>query len=174
MRFKSIPCAAGALALTASLALAGCGSSAPSGAAHAKASSAAAAHAPVSAESAFASHAGLAFGAFYHFIYAPYRAGEFGATAADRPVLTRATLAAEFVAGQIAQATRAASGNATLSKLVPPLKVLGEGFQAALVRLRSGHFKFAEIEAANVAISAIKGSAINAGTPISESTPSAI
>jgi hypothetical protein len=57
---------------------------------------------------------------------------------------------------------------------VAPLRVLEEGFRSALVKLRTGHFKMSEIEAANLAISAIKGSATSAGIPITEATPSAI
>jgi hypothetical protein len=52
--------------------------------------------------------------------------------------------------------------------------VLDAGFHAALVKLREGSFKMSEIEAANVAISSIKGSAAQAGAPITESTPSSI
>ena len=46
------------------------------------------------------------------------------------------------------------------------MKTLDEGFQAALVKLKSGHFDFGEIQAAAVAISAIRGAAASAGLSI--------
>jgi hypothetical protein len=172
LRGASLP--TGALALTC-LALAGCGSSsAPSSSAHAKTASAPAASTATSAERAFATHAGLAFGAFYHFIYAPYASGALSPATATRAVLTRATLAATYVDAQVEQATAAAGANPALAKLIPPMELLDRGFRAALVELHAGHFKLSQIQAANLAISAIKGSASNAGMPIAEVTPSSI
>jgi hypothetical protein len=164
----------GALALTC-LVLAGCGSSSsPASSTQAKTASAPAASTATSAEHAFATHAGLAFGAFYHFIYAPYAAGALSPATATRAVLARATLAATYVDAQVEQATAAAGGSAALAKLIPPLELLDKGFRAALVQLHAGHFKMSQIQAANLAISAIKGSASNAGMPIAEATPSSI
>jgi hypothetical protein len=155
--------------------LAGCGSSSsPASSTQAKTASAPPANTATSAERGFATHAGLAFGAFYRFIYAPYTAGAFRPAAANRAALTRAALAAAYVDAQVEQATAAASGSAALAKLIPPLKVLDEGFRSALVQLHTGHFKMSQIQAANLAISAIKGSASNAGAPITEATPSSI
>lgn len=157
------------------LALAGCGSSAThKSGASTSAAAASSANASAHAASAFASHAGLAFGTFYRFIYGPYRAGEFRAAAGNRAALARAAAAATYVAAQIEQATAAAHGSAALAKLVAPMKILGAGFRTALVKLKTGHFKMSEIEAANIAISAIKGSSTQAGLPISEATPSAV
>ena len=64
-----------------------------------------------------------------------------------------------MVAREVEAATRATRASAALAKLRTPMKVLDEGFKAALAKLKSGRFKLAEIEAANVAISAIKGAA---------------
>ena len=158
------------LVVAGSLLLAGCGSSSAPSASHPHA----AAKPAASPASAFATHAGLAFGTFYRYIYAPYRAGRFSPAAGDRAALSRATLAAKFVADQLEQATVAAHESSALAKLVAPLHVLDEGFRTALVKLRAGHFKMSEIAAANLAISSIKGGAMQAGLPITESTPSAI
>ena len=46
------------------------------------------------------------------------------------------------------------------------MKTLDEGFKAALVKLKSGHFNFGEIQAAAVAISSIRGAAASAGLSI--------
>lgn len=174
MTFRGASLPTGAVALTC-LALAGCGSSSgPASSTHTKAASATPASAATSAKRAFATHAGLAFGVFYHFIYAPYTAGAFRPGAANRATLTRAALAATYVDGQVEQATAAARASAVLAKLVPPLMLLDRGFRSALVRLRTGHFKMSQIQVANLAISSIKGSAMNVGAPITEATPSSI
>lgn len=165
---------ASTLVLGACLALAACGSSSPRTSEGPSAPASPAATRTASATSTFRAHAGLAFGTFYRYIYGPYRAGEFRAVAADRGALSRATLAARFVEQQVAQASAAAETSPALAKLVAPLAVLGAGFRRALVKLRAGSFKMSEIEAANIAISAIKGSATAAGMPIAESTPSAV
>ncbi len=174
MAFRGASLRTGALALTC-LVLASCGSSSPSASStHAKAASVPAQSTATSAKRAFATHAGLAFGAFYHFIYAPYTAGQLRPGAASRATLTRAALAAAYVDAQVQQATAAARGSAVLAKLVPPLMLLDRGFRSALVRLRAGHFKMSQIQVANLAISSIKGSAISAGAPITEASPSSI
>lgn len=123
---------------------------------------------------AFASHAGMAFGAFYRFIYDPFRAGKFNPAAPDKAALTQAGLAAKYVTEQLGQAVTAARSNASLAKLVPPVQVLEEGFRAALVKLQAGHFKLAEIQAANLAIGTIKGAAQAGGLQITETAPSSV
>src|SRR5690348_9824566 len=123
---------------------------------------------------AFSSHAGVAFGTFYRFIYAPYKAGAFNPPRPSRPALAKARNAAVVVAREIEAATRATRTSAALAKLRTPMMVLDEGFKAALARLKRGRFKLAEIEAANVAISAIKGSATTAGLSIGESSSDAL
>lgn len=157
--------------LLAGLALAGCGSSSSPHSSQAKASTPA--NPAQTAQTAFTTHAGLAFGTFERYIYTPFSTGEFR-TAAGAAALGRARLAAAYVAAQLDQATRAAEASSALTKLLPPLRTLDEGFHAALVKLRDGHFNMSEIQAAYIAIGAIKGSAQDAGTPISESTPSSI
>jgi hypothetical protein len=76
------------------------------------------------------------------------------------------------VAHEVDMATRAARASAALAELRTPMATLDEGFRVALAKLNAGHFKLAEIQAANIAISAIKGSASGAGLPIGESPAS--
>ena len=175
MRFKVFV----VLALVLAVAIAGCGSSSSSGSHNtgsAAPRSASTAQVSVAARetSAFTTHAGLAFGTFYHFIYTPYRAGRFRTIFNDRAALAKATAVAGYVAAQVDQATAAVGANAALAKFAVPMKALDVGFRTALAKLKTGRFKMSEIETANLAISAIKGAAIQAGMPISEATPSAI
>ena len=160
--------------LVLGVALAGCGSSGAHSSGAKKSASTAHVSAATQAADTFATHAGLAFGTFYHFIYAPYQAGEFRSIMANKAELAHAAAVATYVASQIDQATAAVSDSASLARLLVPMKTLDEGFRAALAKLKTGQFKVSEIETANLAISAIKGSAADAGMPISESTPSAI
>ena len=175
--------AATATVLAIALALAGCGSggsksSTGTGAASRNGTVGGASPVALTPEHraalAFSSHAGVAFGTFYRFIYAPYKAGAFNPPRPSRPALAKARSAAVVVAREIEAATRATRTSAALAKLRTPMMVLDEGFKAALARLKRGRFKLAEIEAANVAISAIKGSATTAGLSIGESSSDAL
>ena len=176
--------AATATVLAIALALAACGSgsksSTGSGTGAASHNGAPGAASPVAltpehrAALAFSGHAGVAFGTFYRFIYAPYKAGAFNPPRPSRPALAKARSAAVLVARELETATRATRTSAALAKLRTPMMVLDDGFKAALAKLKSGRFKLAEIEAANLAISAIKGSATNAGLSIGESSSGAL
>jgi len=178
MRFKVFV----VLALVLAVAIAGCGSSSSSSSSSSHNTGSAAPRSAGTAQvsvaaretSAFTTHAGLAFGTFYHFIYTPYRAGQFRTIFTDRAALAKATAVATYVAAQVDQATAAVGANAALAKFAVPMKTLDVGFRTALAKLKTGRFKMSEIETANLAISAIKGAAIQAGMPISEATPSAI
>ena len=165
-----------AVVVVVALALAGCGSSSTHSSSQGQGAAAVQSSvSPAEREAnAFRAHAGLAFGTFYHFIYTPYRSGEFRAVLTNKLALSHATAAASFVAQQLEQAMAAASANGSLAKILVPMRILDAGFHAALAKIRTGQFKMSEIEAANIAISAIKGSAANAGAPIAETTPGAV
>jgi hypothetical protein len=161
MRFP----AAALTILALALPLAGCGSGGS------KAAGGSAAGTPgASGSGAFSTHAGIAFGAFYRFIYTPYRAGAFNPARRDRLAFVRARSAAFLVAREIDAATRATRDSAALARLRAPMVTLDRGFKIGLAKLRAGRLNLAEIEAANIAISAIKGSAANSGLTIAESS----
>jgi hypothetical protein len=151
--------------LALGLPLAGCGSGGS------KAAGGSAAGTPdVSGSAAFSAHAGIAFGTFYRFIYTPYKAGAFNPSRPDRSALARARSAAFVVAREIDAAARAAGVDAGLAQLRAPMVTLDRGFKIGLAKLRAGRLNLAEIEAANIAISAIKGSAANSRLTIAESS----
>ena len=155
------------------LGLAGCGSSSNTNSAPARSASTGSAgaaqqvslnpaqRAPVT----FSKDAGAAFTTFYKAIYTPYQHGAFKGkpTPAELASSGQAALAAS---NEIHAAYVATTESPQLVALRAPMKTLDEGFKAALVKLKSGHFDFGEIQAAAVAISAIRGSAASAGLTI--------
>ena len=156
------------------LALVGCGSSSKSSSSSTAAKTAAVSSTSTAgggATAQFAAHAGIAFGVFHHYIYGPLLAGEIQALLKNKAAVAKATAAALLVVGEIKLATAAANSSASLKKLVAPLTVLSNGFISALTRLKTGKFKIAEIQSANIAIGSIEGTAASAGVSIVERTP---
>jgi hypothetical protein len=159
------------------IALAGCGSSSKSSSSAttaAKAATTAKAAAPLTpaqvAQAKFAAAAGLAFGAFNRYIYAPLKEGKIKQPI-DRALLAKGTAAAQFVARELRTATAAAKATPALSAVAPQLAVLSGGFTAALARLKAGHFNPIEINTAASAIESIKSAAAAAGVKIKETVP---
>ncbi len=168
MRLLSLVLVLGAIVLG------GCGSSSSSTSSSAGTSGATASTATSPSQLAtakFVLHAGLAFGAFHRYIYAPLRAGEFHSLLRHKLAVVKATAAAVFVVHELKLATAAAQASPLLSKLVPQLAVLSSGFTGALQRFKDGTFKPREIETALPGIESIKGAAASAGASISESAP---
>ena len=118
------------------------------------------------AELAFSKDAGAAFTTFDRAIYAPYQQGAFKSAKSNPKALAGAGQAALEVSEEIHAAAVAANESPQLAPLRAPMKALDQGFKAALVKLKQGHFDFGEIQAAAVAISSIRGSAASAGLSI--------
>jgi hypothetical protein len=164
------------------LAAAGCGSSnnsktagtaASAKAAATAASTSAAPASPAKAATArFALHAGLAFGAFHRYVYAPAKAGQLKNLTSHKAVVAKGAAAAFLIGHELKLATAAAKASPALSTLYTQLAVLSQGFSAALARLKAGHFNPVEIETAEAAIEGIKRAAAAAGSPVSERVPS--
>ena len=112
----------------------------------------------------FSKDAGQAFSTFDKEIYVPYQHGAF--KSASPALLAAAGRTALQVSEEIHSATLAADQSPQLAPLRAPMKGLDEGFKAALVKLKQGHFNFGEIQAASVAIASIRGAAASAGLTI--------
>lgn len=160
-------------AIVLALGLAGCGSSSHSSSATgASAGSHAANATQVALEPGqravltFTKDAGEAFTTFDRAIYAPYQQGAFNAAKPNRAVLASAGQTAAVVAEEIHEAALATTESPQLAALKAPMASLDEGFQAALAKLKQGHFDFGEIQAAEVAIASIRGAAASAGLSI--------
>jgi hypothetical protein len=161
------------VAATFALVGAGCGSSSNTKTSSAVTNAAAASNSGNNdvhfAKTKFLLHAGLAFGAFHHFLYKPFRAGQLNSH--HKLKLVKAAAAGLFVYHEIKQAGAAAQGDPTLSKLTAPLAGLGTTMHSFASKAKDLHFDSGGVTSANDSISAIKQSAAQSGAPITEHTP---
>lgn len=73
------------------------------------------------AKTKFALHAGLALGAFHHYIYKPFKAGDFSHPLSHKVTLVKAGAAALFIRHELTLAADDVRSSKTLSKLFAPL-----------------------------------------------------
>jgi hypothetical protein len=164
---------AAAVALAA-LAFAGCGSSSSQTQSTATNSVAGATSAATVLK--FALHAGLAVGAFHHWVYKPFQAGDFtgGQLSSHKLAAVKAALAGAFAYREARFAIDAARTSPTLSKLVGPVSTLGATLALIAARLKAGSADTAQIEQAQTQAAAVTGAAAQAGAPLQERAPSAL
>jgi hypothetical protein len=123
----------------------------------------------------FILHAGLAFGAFHHFIYKPYKAGNLtsGGLLNHKFAVVKAGLAGLFAYHEVKLALEDAKSSPLLSRLLSPLTALSDKLQALGTQLKGGTIDKAGIEAANTQVAVTDAASKAAGTVINEATPSA-
>jgi hypothetical protein len=163
------------------VALAGCGGgqtaqSSASSASSARASTVIAACSQVGtkhiAKTRFLLHAGLAIGAFRHFVYVPFKAGKFKSGAPGRiKSMAVAGVAALFAYHELKVAKGFAETDKTLCKLVAPIDELTAKLSSLGSGLKSGKLDEAGINSAAQNVASVKGSATKLGTPITERAP---
>ena len=161
------------------VALAGCGSSshkAQTSASSAKVNTAAMACAKAGTKhltkTRFLLHAGLAIGAFRHFVYNPFKAGKFNSGAPGRvKSLAIAGAAALYAYHELKVAKGFAEADKTLCKLVAPIDQLSARLSALGASLKSGHLDQAGINGAAQNVASFKGSSTKLGAPITETVP---
>ncbi|GAC1629315.1 MAG: hypothetical protein NVS4B2_11300 [Chloroflexota bacterium] len=119
----------------------------------------------------FLFHLGLAFGAFHHFVYKPYKAGQLNTH--HKLNLVKAALAAAFTYHEVKKAYQTAQGSnsKTLKLLIAPLNGLAGGFNALSTKIRHGDASGAE--SLNTQTSGYESLAGKNGYSISEQTPTA-
>jgi hypothetical protein len=122
------------------------------------------------AKTKFVLHAGLAFGAFHHFIYKPYRGGAFHGPHKVR-ALIKAGAAGLFAYHELKLAREDARSSRLLSKVVLPVAGLGAGLLALGHELKGGHLDAGAIQGANGQIARIHTQSASDGAPITEHTP---
>jgi hypothetical protein len=157
------------------LAVVGCGSSnsssstaAAPGAASGTASTTTTTHL---AKTKFVLHAGLAFGAFHHWIYKPAKAGDLTHPLEHKFTTVKAALAAAFVYHELKLALADAQASPTLSKLVAPITDLQNKLHGLAGSVKSGGASAADVSGLDSTVSSIKSQAAAAGQPITEQTP---
>lgn len=125
------------------------------------------------AKTKFLFHAGLAFGAFHHFIYNPYRAGNFKHPLSHKLAVAKAALAATFVYHELNLAANDVRSSKLLSRLFAPLTIVASKIRGLGNPIKSGQDPGAEIAAANSSLASIKSTAASNGQPIRDQVPSA-
>jgi hypothetical protein len=158
------------------LALAGCGSS---GSSSSTASSAGAASSAASSSSTslptakFVLHAGLAFGAFHHWIYTPIKAGALKHPFSHKLALIKAGLAALFVSHELRLAVDDAKASKVLKPVVAPLTAAAAKLESLKSSITGGSVNPSDLDAVNAQLTQAGQTAKSAGTSIQESVPSA-
>jgi hypothetical protein len=162
---------------SAALALAGCGSRSTSTSQPASPTPAPAQSAPAAAATTlkFVLHAGLAFGAFHHWIYKPLKSGQLtsGGLLHHKLALVKAGLAGLFAYHELQIAYADAQASPVLSRLLAPLNALGAKLAGLGSALRGGHVDPGAISAANGDVASLSSQAQQAGVTIKDQTPSA-
>jgi hypothetical protein len=117
----------------------------------------------------FVIHAALAFGAFHHFIYKPYKAGSFAHGAHGRTLaLVKAAASGLFVYHEVGQALTAAQSDPTLSHLVAPLTSLQNTMKGLGDKLKSRSASPQDFESTNSQISSLRSQASASGAHIED------
>jgi hypothetical protein len=152
------------LATTLLCCAAGCGSSSSSSSAGSTTGS----HVTL-AKTKFALHAGLAFGAFHHFIYKPFKNHQLGLR---HPIKDgEAALASAFVIHELKLAETDAKASPTLNRLLSPLFAL-QAKVASFTGLRHGSADASALDSANSDVSQLTSAANAAGQNVQDIQPS--
>lgn len=170
--------AAMVLIVVAALAVAGCGSKSSSGTTQTGASTsgttgtAGNTNTISHAKTKFVFHAGLAFGAFHHWIYLPAKAGDFKHPFLHKLTVIKAGLAGLFVYHELKLALQDARADPTLSKLVSPITALDNKMHSVADSIKGGHPDVSAITQSNSSISSLGQLASKAGQPVRDLLPS--
>jgi hypothetical protein len=123
----------------------------------------------------FIFHAGLAFGAFHHFIYIPFKAGKFtsGSIFSKIKNYLEAAAAAAFVYHETKLALQDAQQNKVLKLLVAPLTAVVALFNTIVAKVKSHNLDATTISSAQSDVSTTESQAKSSGSTISEVLPSA-
>ena len=171
---RRFPIAAVIVALA--LGMSACGSTSSSGSGGGSTGSASTTQGQTSfAKTKFVLHAGLAFGAFHHFIYKPFKSGGLtgGGLFNHKFALVKAGLAGLFAYHEVKLALLDAQSSPLLRKLVSPLTALSSQLSSLGTRLKGGNVDQAAIEAANSQVGVANSASRASGQVVNELTPSA-
>lgn len=125
------------------------------------------------AKTKFLLHAGLAFGAFHHFIYKPIKAGDLAHPFLHKLTFIKAGLAALFVYHELKLAAIDVKSSKILSALFSPLTLAANKISALKNSITAGHVSASDISGLDSSLSSIGGTAASKGQSISDAVPSA-
>jgi hypothetical protein len=163
--------AIGIVVVTLALVGAGCGSASPNSGGTSGGSGTTTGQVKF-AKTKFLLHAGLAFGAFHHYIYKPAKAGELSHPFSHKLTTLKAALAGAFIYHEIKLALTDAKSDRTLSKLVAPISALQDKLKGLAGQVKSGSINSGSVDGLASSISSLKQQSASAGSPITEQTPS--
>jgi hypothetical protein len=115
----------------------------------------------------FVLHAGLGFGAFHHFIYAPYKAGTLHGVLP----LGKAGLAALFSVHEMKLAKADAESSPTLCHLAAPFDKATAAISSSASQIKSGKASSQDIDTMNNDVNAVQRGAQDAGVPAPDQVP---
>ncbi len=132
-------------------------------------------HASVLAVPKFVFHAGLAFGAFHHFIYEKFKNGDFTKVGFLTKIKNylEAGIAAIFVYHEIKLALADAQQNKVLKLLVTPLTAAVSLFNKLVSQIKGRSISPSTVSSTQNSIGSIESLAQKAGSSIKEVLPSA-
>ena len=125
------------------------------------------------AKTKFVFHAGLAFGAFHHFIYNPYRAGDFRHPLSHKAAVAKAALAGTFVYHELKLAANDVKNSKVLSTLFAPITIVANKIRGLGSSIKGGQDPGSQITSANSSLASIKSTAASNGQPITDQVPTA-
>ncbi len=117
----------------------------------------------------FVADLGMAFYAFHHWVWNPYKAGSFQSGAPHRTKsLVKGGLALLFAVNRVKAANRIAhtSKSPLLHKLASSLDAMQDKFSSVGQRLKGGQFDQKSIEDVNDTVSDVGSGAAQAGAPV--------
>jgi hypothetical protein len=159
------------------LALAGCGSgstnSAAGTASHAGSAATATSNSISAPTTKFVLHAGLAFGAFHHFIYLPIKSGVLRHPLSHKFTLVKAGLAALFVAHELRLALADAKASKVLRPVVAPLTAAANKLEGLKSSITGGSVNPSDLDVVNAHLTQAGQSAQSVGHTITSTVPSA-
>ena len=125
------------------------------------------------AKTKFVFHAGLAFGAFHHFVYLPIKAGDLSHPFEHKLTILKMGLAGAFVYHEVKLAAQDVQSSKILSTLFSPLTLLAAKIKALGAAIGAGHASSASAATGvNSDISSVESSASAKGQSITEQLPS--
>jgi hypothetical protein len=124
------------------------------------------------AKTKFLLHAGLAFGAFHHFIYKPFKAGALRHPLLHKAALLKAALAGLFVYHELKLAAQDVKSSKLLSDLFAPITLIAAKLATFKVSLATGRASAPRVEGISSELSSLGASAAAKGNAITEIVPS--
>ena len=119
----------------------------------------------------FVAHLGIAYFAFHHWVWKPYKAGSFATGAPHRTKdIIKGGVALLFAVHEVKVADDIAhkSSSPLLHKLVAPLDNLSAGFSNLGTNLKGGHFNPQDVEQMNTNVNGFNAQSTAAGAAIKD------